>query len=115
MDKFWEKFTPANWTQIILILVAIIGGYFKFDARLTVVENVATSLSNKVEAIDKNGTEKSKEQLAKDERINSALASLQVSDRRITTLEDQMRQLIPKIERIDTNTEWLAATIRGKK
>jgi len=39
LSKFWQKFTVANWIQIVLILVAIFGqmvrDIYRYDARIS--------------------------------------------------------------------------------
>lgn len=112
VEKIFCKFTPANWIQIALLVFCIIGAYFKFDRRMEKVEEFAVLINRRLELMDNDGTQKSKDDQSKNLALASTQAVVNSSSSRITALETQMGTVNPKLERIDTNVQWLMDWVR---
>lgn len=97
------RFGPLNLRDIVWLLsliAASVGGYFAFERRLTISEDRIHGYSVHAEkmttAVEKlNHFTTATEEVAK------------MNERRISTLEAQYNIMSPKLERIDTNIQWL--------
>lgn len=94
---------PLNLRDIVWLLSLVaagVGGYMAFERRLTISEermtNHAMSADKMAASVDKlNHFTTATEEVAK------------MNERRISTLEAQYNIMSPKLERIDTNIQWL--------
>lgn len=114
--RILEKFTAANWTQIIIMIVLAIGAYYKFDFRVTNLENIAVSLANKIEKIDNEGTKNWQQKSQVDTAQDTLIAAIKLQQtgtvEKVGGLAVQVSTLEPKVERIDTNVQWIMDWIR---
>ena len=104
INSGWVRFA----VQVALLLFAIAGIYFKVDNRVTNLEHKVEANSASIQQMDTSGTHKSHE--------TDFGQQTQIDDltRRTTNLESVLRDLVPKVERIDTNVLVLM-TREGKK
>jgi hypothetical protein len=110
------KISVRDIVQFVIMALAVIGIYFVADNRLHNVEISVTDLYKKhdgqereISEIDKNGTKRSHETDAiQQEQINSNIA--QIAD-----MNKTLRDLGPKVDKIDTNVLWLMAKQLEKK
>jgi len=98
--SFWN-FNVGHLITIVLLGISVVGLYFKFDARLSAVELLATKTQARMEDIDQNGTRKSQLGLSSESEFVKSTSA------RVGTLETQFFNIIPKLERIDANVQWL--------
>lgn len=101
--SFWS-FNVGHAITIAMLLVSIIGLYFRVDSRLSAVELLATDTKQQLEQIDANGTRKSQLGLSQD------LEMVRANTNRVAAVEKIVAELAPKLERIDTNIQWLMST-----
>lgn len=101
--SFWT-FNVGHAITIGMLITSIIGLYFRVDSRLSAVELLATATKTQVEQIDANGTRKSQLGLSQDFEM------VRANTNRVQVLEKIVGDLAPKLERIDTNIQWLMST-----
>lgn len=97
---FWN-FNVGHAITILLMLVSVVGLYFKVDARVTAVEKLSTDAGARLERIDEHGTRKSQLGISQEAEL------IRSHGNRITELERIVSTLAPKIERIDVNVQWI--------
>jgi hypothetical protein len=99
-NSFWH----INFGHVITLLsvsVGALGLYFKMDNRVANLEDRFSTLNLFVQEMDVNGTHSSQKGILQESEFNK------ISERRITAIEEVIKGLEPKIERIDTNISWL--------
>lgn len=97
---FWS-FNVGHLITITLLLISVVGLYFKVDSRLTAVELLASRTSEKLERVDEQGTRRSQLGISQETEL------IRSHGNRITELEKAVSALTPKIERMDTNIQWI--------
>ena len=100
-----ELFTRLLWHLLQLVVTIIVAGgiYFRLDNRVTNNTTAIDANTKSISDIDNRGTRKSHEAtVTQDQEINEL-------NRRVTNLENILRDLVPKVERIDTNVLVLMA------
>jgi hypothetical protein len=95
--------------QVALLLFAISGIYFKVDNRVSNLESQVHGNTAAIASMDTNGTHKSHE--------TDYGQQTQIDDlgRRVSNLEAILRDLVPKVERIDTNVLVLMTRENNRK
>lgn len=83
--------------QLLIAVALALGFYFKLDNRVTNNTEATNNARREIAEIDSRGTRKSHETDSTQEQSISEL------NRRVTNLESILRDLVPKVERIDTN------------
>lgn len=97
---FWS-FNVGHLITITLLLISVVGLYFKVDSRLTAVELLAARTSERLERVDQEGTRRSQLGISQETELTRA------NTNRITELEKAVSALTPKIEGMATNIQWL--------
>lgn len=106
----WIRFS----VQVLLIIVGVLGVFFKLDNRVDNNEKAIelgrqerAAILSQIATIDTNGTHRSHEvDTAQQTQIDETI-------RRVGSIEAVLRDLVPKVERIDTNV--LVLMSREKK
>lgn len=104
MENLKGAFWNFNLGHLITIALVVVGGlasHFKVDARVTAVEVLASSNSNRLERIDQEGTRKSQMGISQETEL------IRSHGNRIQELEKAVAAIAPKIERIDVNIQWI--------
>lgn len=113
---FLQTFTPANWIQIGLIVFALVGGYFRVEGRQTQTEKETKALRDAVTKMDAEGTTASQRGIAKDVQLaNQTQALANSNQQRIGNAEGRIDALVPKVERIDTNVQWIMDWMKNNR
>jgi hypothetical protein len=89
----WLRFAG----QIVFMLMLAAGVYFNLDNRVSNVEKLAATTLASQQTMDAGGTHKSHE------TDFGQQAQIDETVRRVANLESILRDLVPKVERIDTN------------
>lgn len=92
-NGFWKNF---NVGHVILIALALIG-WGRFEEQFSEIAKAQTSQQTQINDTIKNGTEHS------NRTEISQQAQIDDLNRRINNDEQVLQQLVPKVERIDTN------------
>lgn len=92
--------------QIIITLVVAAGVYFKLDNRVS--NNTEQILANArtISSMDQGGTRKSHE------TDNAQQQQLDYFEKRMSAVEKQLGDLMPKVDRIDTNLLWVMSRMK---
>lgn len=98
--SFWS-FNVGHLLTIVLLGISAVGLYFKFDARLAALELLSATTRTRLETIDEVGTRKSQMGISQDQEM------VRANTNRVVTLEHQLIEIAPKLERIDVNVQWL--------
>lgn len=98
--SFWS-FNVGHAITIAMLMVSIIGLYFRVDSRLSAVELLATGTQQQLAQVDANGTRKSQLGLSQDFEM------VRANTNRVAAVEKIVADLSPKLERIDVNIQWL--------
>lgn len=99
-QMFWN-FNIGHAITIGVMIVSIIGLYFKFDQRLTSVESLSMKMAERMEKMDENGTRGSQRGIYQDTE------QVRMNRLRIEKLETVVSDMSPRVERIDVNLQWL--------
>jgi predicted unusual protein kinase regulating ubiquinone biosynthesis (AarF/ABC1/UbiB family) len=103
------RFSLADIIQIVVTIVLVAGVYFKLDNRVSNLELSIKVDHDWIRQIDEGGTRKSQMGISKDQQ------AIEYQNGRISQLETQMRDVMPKLDRIDTNVLWLMSKTEPHK
>lgn len=113
MEKIFDRFTPANWIQIALLVFFGIGGYFKVEARLTKNEEAVSTLSKIVENVNVDGTKFGQADMIKNAQVLSQTSAISNSNQnRLAAIEARTDGMVTKVERIDANVQWIMEWVK---
>lgn len=111
-SEFW-RFKLAHVLTILTMLGAIIMFTMRFENRVSQIENMQRSMLETdarliatVERMDQTGTYASQRGILKDSENSIS------NTRRIESLEGVAREIGPKVERLNTNMDWLIGTLK---
>lgn len=92
--------TLRDIVWLVSLVVALTGGYFAFEHRLSLSEERIRGYSQHSERMEE-----------AIDRLNHFTTSTKeigaINERRISTLEASFNIMSPRLERIDTNLQWL--------
>lgn len=113
----------VNFGHVIIIGIFVLGQALSFwglslryESRLSRMEDSAKTTADSVEKLttlvrwmDENGTHKSQQGIQTDAQLSAT------NSHRIDTQELVLSQMVPKVERINTNLEWLMGKLKDTK
>lgn len=103
-NNFWS-FNLGHALTILLLLISGVGVYFKLDQRLIAVELLASDNTRSIQAMDSHGTR------ASQQGIYAESETSKINERRLTALEATVREMGPKLDRVDVNVQWLTKSL----
>jgi len=111
-SEFW-KFRMPHILTLITMLGSVIIFTTRFENRVSQIENTQKSmletdarLTATLERMDQTGT------YASQRAIMRETETMLSNTRRIDSLESAMREMGPKVERLNTNMDWLIKSLQ---